>query len=678
VWCLRHWRACLHFVLAAPVLSAAEVPAEPNPDKFAAMSFEELMQVRIETVYGASKYQQKVTRAPASVTILTAEDIARFGHRTLAEVLRSIRGLYVSDDRNYAYLGTRGFLRPGDYNSRVLVLIDGHRMNDNVYDGAYFGHDGLAAVEAIERVEFVRGPSSSIYGSSAFFGIVNVVTKQGLAISGTEIAAGAGSFGEYDARLTSGGKARNGMEVALNASYYGKSGHDRLYYPEFDPGVSGDSRAASGGIARGRDGEESFGVMASAKHGDLTLSASMISRTKDVPTASFGTVFDRLLRTTDTRGFVDLKYDHSVAADLQLTARVTYDRYTYEGDYPFEYASPGEPSAIVVTKDDTVGTWVGTEWQLTRRLANRHTLVAGFEHRQSLREKQLSYEDIVPRSYLVDADGRGHNTGLYGQGEFALTSKLLLNAGVRVDYYSESFGSTTNPRIGLIYSPRERSTFKLLYGEAFRAPSAYERFYYAQPAGSDELEPETIRTSELVFEQYIGHRDRLNVSVYHYAVGQLVTQLADADDNIYFDNLARVTAQGIELELERRFEHGALARLSYALQRTEDAETERVLSNSPRHLAKLNVGMPLGRGFDAGLELQYHGAVGTLAGGRAAGFFIGNLHVSSGPLWQGSRLSAGLYNLFDARYGYPGAEDHLQDVIEQDGRTFRAELTWRF
>jgi iron complex outermembrane receptor protein len=94
--------ASLAGVLAAWVLGAVAAHAQPEPEDFASISLEELMAVRIETVYGASKYAQKVTRAPASVTIVTAEEIARFGHRTLGDILRSVRGVYVSNDRNYS------------------------------------------------------------------------------------------------------------------------------------------------------------------------------------------------------------------------------------------------------------------------------------------------------------------------------------------------------------------------------------------------------------------------------------------------------------------------------------------------------------------------------------------------------------------------------------------------
>ena len=448
VWCLRACCACVCLALSVADVCLPQADPAPSADRLGSMSFEELMQVRIETVYGASKYEQKVTRAPASVTVLTAEDISRFGHRTLAEVLRSIRGLYVSDDRNYSYLGVRGFLRPGDYNSRVLVLIDGHRMNDNLYDGAYFAREGLLAVDVIERIEFVRGPSSSIYGSSAFLGIVNVVTKRGKDLDGAELAVGAGSRGEYDGHFRYGGVLRNDVEVTLSGAYYSNDGHDTLYYPEFDPAVSSEARAAHGGVARGLDGEESLGGMASVKRGDFTLSASVLSRKKDVPTASFGTAFNSAEQTVDQRDFVDLKFERSLAADLHVSGRVSYDRYAYYGDYVYDYALPGDPPAPVLNKDRALGTWLATEWQVTRTLSDRYTLIGGVEYRHSLHQRQFNYDDVLPRTYEVNDDRSSDNAAVFGQGEFTLTSKLLLNAGIRYDYYSGSFGGTLNPRAG--------------------------------------------------------------------------------------------------------------------------------------------------------------------------------------------------------------------------------------
>jgi outer membrane receptor for ferrienterochelin and colicins len=139
---------------------------------------EDLMKIEVATVVSASKYKQKVTEAPSSVSIITSDEIKQYGYRTLADILRSLRGFFVTSDRNYNYIGARGFSRPGDYNTRFLILLDGHRLNDNIYDQAYIGTEFIIDVDLIDRVEIIRGPSSSLYGTNAFFGVINVITKE--------------------------------------------------------------------------------------------------------------------------------------------------------------------------------------------------------------------------------------------------------------------------------------------------------------------------------------------------------------------------------------------------------------------------------------------------------------------------------------------------------------------
>ena len=142
------------------------------------LKLEDLMEIEVDTVYGASKFEQKVTEAPAAVNIVTSSDIKRYGYRTLADIIRSIRGFYTTYDRDYYYLGMRGFSRPGDYNTRFLLLVDGHRINDNIYNTAFIGTEFPIDVDLIDRVEVIRGPSSSIYGTNAFMGVINVMTKK--------------------------------------------------------------------------------------------------------------------------------------------------------------------------------------------------------------------------------------------------------------------------------------------------------------------------------------------------------------------------------------------------------------------------------------------------------------------------------------------------------------------
>jgi iron complex outermembrane receptor protein len=399
------------------------------------------------------------------------------------------------------------------------------------------------------------------------------------------------------------------------------------------------------------------------------LSGSFLRRTKEVPTATYGTAFNRNEETVDGHDYLDATYERPLSEALQLHGRVAYDRYTYHGDYPYDG---------LVNKDESLGTVLSTEWQLTKQLAGGSTLVGGFEYRDNLTQRQINYDDVEPRVYAVADDRQTSNGGLYLQGEFRVAEPLVLNAGLRYDYYFEGFGGTLNPRVGAIFSATERTTFKLLYGEAFRAPSAYERFYYEPNATSQALKPENIRTYEGVLEQYLGERDRLSVSVYRYAVSDLISQVSDSAGELFFENVARVSAHGAELELERKYDNGALIRGSYAWQQTTNPDTGQQLSTSPMHLAKLNLAAPLASWGSFGVELQYQSRVRNLDGSLDRDFTIANVSFQTQALPARLQFEAGVYNLFDARYAYPDAEENSQISIVQDGRIFRVKVARRF
>src|SRR6186713_3326928 len=204
-------------VLALIVLLAPSPAAEaqqPLPE----LSLEELMRLDTGRVFGASERLQPVTEAPASVSFITAEEIARYGYRTLADILRGVRGMYVTNDRNYSFLGTRGFGRPGDYNSRILLLVNGHRVNDNIYGQAEIGAEFGLDPAMFERVEIIRGPASSLYGDSAFFAVVNVITRSPASLGGGAVAVDAGSLGTRLTRGSIGHSFANGVGVAVSGT----------------------------------------------------------------------------------------------------------------------------------------------------------------------------------------------------------------------------------------------------------------------------------------------------------------------------------------------------------------------------------------------------------------------------------------------------------------------------
>ena len=236
-------------------------------------------------VFGASERLQPVLQAPASVSFITAEEIARYGYRTLADILRGVRGMYVTNDRNYSYIGTRGFSNPGDYNSRILLLVNGHPVNDNIYGQAAIGAEFGIDPAMFERVEIIRGPSASLYGDSAFFAVVNVITRTGASLGNGTAAVETGTLGTHVARAAVGHVFANGVDVALLGTAEHSAGVGRLYFPAFDAPSTND------GLAEGLDGEGVKQLYGRLDFRGLTVTGAYGTRERFVPTASFGTLF---------------------------------------------------------------------------------------------------------------------------------------------------------------------------------------------------------------------------------------------------------------------------------------------------------------------------------------------------------------------------------------------------
>lgn len=647
-------------------LHAAE-PGHRTPEDLATMPIEELMGVEVSTVLGASRYEQRISDAPASISIITSEDIKRYGYRNMADVLHSVPGLYVTYDRNYNYLGSGGFLRQGDYNTRMLLLVDGHRMNNNIYDTATVGNEFILDLDLVDRIEVIRGPGSSLYGSNAFFGVINVITKGSSHISGLELSAEAGSFDANRQRATFGRTFGNGLEMLLSATRYHSRGQS-LYYKEYD------SPQTNSGWSDGNDRESYSSFFTNFRLAGFNVQAAYGSRTKNIPTGAWGTVFnDDGTKSTDSQGYIDVKYHKAFEGKQDLSVRVFYDYYRYDGKYLLDYPP------MTMNRDLAVGKWWGTEAFYKTRIGDSHTLVAGLEYRDNLVQRQKNYDDSPYAVYLDDNRG-SYSAGAYAQGEFVIADKVLLNIGARYDHYKD-FSGRLNPRAALIYNPMEKTTVKLIYGEAYRIPNAYELYYTdgnvtqkANPA----LDPETIRTYELVLEKYV-KEFRLSLSGFYYDVYSLISQQSDAAGLMVFTNTGRAEGKGVQFEMERKWSSGFSGRLSYSFQEVRGNQDGMEFGNFPKHLAKLNAFAPIIRNkLGAGIEVQYASAQQNLNGTRDGGYALVNATFLSERIFKRLDLSFSIYNVFDRKYSNPGSREHIQSDIGQDGRTFRLKATYRF
>lgn len=614
----------------------------------------------IPSVYGASKYEQSVLDAPSSITVVTAEEIARYGYRHLADVLGGIRGFYTRYDRTYYYAGVRGFSRPGDYNTRLLLTVDGHALNDNVYASTGIADDIPVDIDTIERIEIIRGPSSSLYGTGAFFGVINIVTKRGRDVQGAEIAAEYETPNARKARASIGGKLPDHGEALLSYARMDRKG-ERLYFAEYD------DPATNNGITEGTDYQRNETATAKLGWGGFAVHAGWTKRTKGIPTGAFSTDFnDSRNQVTDDRYYLDLRYEHDLAHG-NVSGRLFYDWYDYDGDYVYG----GVPN-----RDYGYGRWWGAELKWMQRLGV-HRVTVGSEYRNNGQEDLGNFDPTV---VYMDEHHESVAWAAYMQDEVTLAQDWLLNAGVRYDHY-ETFGGTTNPRLALIYRSSRDAAWKLLYGQAFRAPSSFE--LYAQTSTTKmnlDLQPETINTTELVYERYWSRAMRTTVTVFNYQIDNLINRELDpADDMLVFRNGPGIDAQGAEFELDRDLVGNLHGFFSYAYQHSEDADTGAHLSNSPRHLAVVKLQMPVPRtGVSASWETRYNAERQTVGGDTVSGFHVSNLVLTNSAFATALDITFGIYNVFDKAYAHPVSAEHLQSSIAQDGRSYRLKLVYGF
>lgn len=645
------------------LLGAARLPAQ-DQEELLGRSLDELLNTKISA---AAKYNQTVSEAPASVTIITAEDLRAYGFETLEDVFKSVRGFYASNDRNYTYLGARGFSRPTDYNNRILLLINGHTLNENFYGSALLGSELALDLNMLERIEIVRGPGSALYGTSALFAVVNLVTKKGQALDGLAVAATAGSYGKSRLAGQFGKEFANGVDILISALGADIKGRD-LYFPEYD------NPAENHGMAQGLDWDKYSGLFAILRYRHLTLQGDFTARRKGIPTGAYEVVFnDKAARTYDARRMFEIKLDHPFGADKNFMVRGYFDHYGYAGRYPY----------ALNYRDASDGDWVGGELQFRYDPRPNNRLTVGMEYQKHL---HAQYRAADTQTSYADGDFPFTVFSFYLQDEYQIRKNLALTLGMRWDEYSTA-GSARAPRAAVVYHPFKASTLKLLYGEAFRAPSAWEVnsedgvSYKSNPA----LAPERITTSEAVWEQRLTASWFGTVAIYEYKMRDLIDPVLDRTDGlIQFRNLGRVRASGLEIELNARPAAGPRGYASYTLQKARDPRKKAILTNSPRHLAKLGIIYPVTKLLHAALEMQYETERLTVYRTQTGSFLLTNLRLATASENKGHHLPAHLQmalavnNLFNVAYQSPGGLEHRQAGITQNGRNYQITLQCKF
>jgi iron complex outermembrane receptor protein len=626
----------------------------------------------LPVVEAASLHVQSLREAPANVTVITAEDIRIYGYRTLGEALSSVRGFYISNDYIYQYLGLRGFSLPGDYSTRFLVMLNGHYLPDNIYSSAgLFGQDFGLDMDLVERIEIIRGPSSALYGSNGVFATINIVTKSPVEHPVASVSSEFGTFGEKKLHVSSSTYLGGGANLLISASAFHSAGPS-MFFEEYD------GPETNFGIAEGVGKEQGRHAFASLVWRDWTFTTMLSDRLVYVPTGWYETVFnDPGTKNEDGQSFVEAVYSRDIGDASQLQWRVHYDKYLYWARYDSDYEGDG---VIWDNRELGLGDWIGSRLSYRFPVSRLGALTVGGEINADLRNFQQN-ADVFPEFYqyvYVNQPERAY--GLFAQQEWNLSPRWTAYFGARFDG-SRNYGHFLSPRIGFIYQRSPKTTYKFLYGRAFRNPNSYEKYYddsgnYIR--SNPLLGPEKTNTVEAVVEHKLNKQLNAVAAVYHYRLKDLIQGITDADNVLQYQNSSSTRATGAEFELAGRPLEWLEVAGSFAVQKVVDSNVALATINSPRSTAKFRFAVPL---FTHKLHLsgafRHLNARKTLSGGVVDPVWLSDLTLSTHRLHRNFDLRFGMRNMLDRRYYDPVGSEHISDRLRQRGRTGFVKLIWR-
>ncbi|MFH1050218.1 MAG: TonB-dependent receptor [bacterium] len=631
-------------------------------------SKDDLLELLNTEVSTASKYNQKISEIPASVMVITSEDITKYGYTSLADVINSVKSFFIRNDRNYLYAGTRGFERPSSYGNKILLLINGHTYNDNIYQSTNYENELGLDMSIVDRVEIVQGPGSVMYGTGAMLSVINIITKSGRQMNQTKVNFEYGNPGIITSRVSVGYELTDKLNFTLSGNY-GKSDGDNLYFPEYDDPTT------NNGFANNMDWEKHYGLMGTLNYGDFSLQAYFNSRDKSIPTAAWDMAFNHdSAISTDERAFAELKYEKELSSDINVMLRGYYDTYLYEGKYPYE----GDEGNYYYYDMDK-GTWLGLEGKIQWDLLVSNRLTFGFEYKNNTEGKIEIWYDEEPDYYKKDFPFTIGS--FYLQDNYQITENFSVTGGLRYDLYSIAENSLA-PRLAMIYNPFQKSTFKFLYGEAFRVPNLFELYYFDETTliANPNLKSERNRTHEIIWEEIFGDNIFTSFNVYHYRMfnlidEDLIVETKTGDTISQFKNLNKVLSYGVEAGITAKFLRAVSGYLYLTYQETKDEEAEKILTNSPAFLAKAGISYEIMEKLFLSYELFYETKRKANDDSFSKSFLLSNLNISYKPKTQVDfinrfELNFKISNLFDTKYSLPGGYEHLQVFIEQYGRRF--------
>lgn len=639
-------------------------------------------------VFAASRYVQTLAETPANVSVISRDDIAHFGYRTIADALHTLPGFYNSTSQ-WPAVGLRGVAVPGDFGSRVLYLINGMPIYEPTYGGFFLEYLDIAS---IDRIEVVRGSGSALYGSGAVMGIINLITRNGHDTPGKTAIAEVGNNTSYSAYGSMAGVVGPGLDGFASVSSSGSKGRN-VYLSEF------------GATSVDNDGMKNKRAFLRFANEDFWVQAAYVDGDKHDPLASYDSAFNTdMLLLRERFGALEAGVNHKLGNDARLTGRIYTLDVAERGDYPYSVDSSRFSQPYYINVTDLKSQTSGVELRYDQFVSERHHLLAGVEFKRVSGHNEIGDQPGLARVGVIaaQADPSYGQHSLFVQDEWRFDEKRSIFFGARLDAYqgfSAGVTSHVSPRIAYVQDFGGGNTGKLIFGEAYRAPTIYESLYTdLTPAGTvtlwknPQLRPEITRTLEAVWERAPTKGMNLSLSTYLIQVRNSPKQVAveifegrncpdPGSCNQYQDSQERLQVIGVEAAAKWKREDGLNAYASATLQQATEQPRSTTPASSPRYLLKGGLSYPVLYRWNASAEIQVVGASdGLLNGGgtrTASTPAYALLHAAlvHQNLNHGWRASLRINNLFDSK-SYTVASRELQPIerVPASGRMLSLQV----
>ncbi|MCS7004440.1 MAG: TonB-dependent receptor [Cytophagales bacterium] len=674
------------------------------------MSLEELLNTKITV---ASKQEETVAEAPSIVSVITSQDIAKYGGIGLKEVVERVCNVYFSSP---SYMANNMVSIRGDvvanFNTRVLVLIDGRPFRDNFNMGTNVPIYMSYPLEMIERIEIIRGPGSVLYGSSAFVGVINIITKKGE----NQTFNSNVRYGSFQGRQISaaGGVKKGDLDVQAGIQYFENKGFG------MESSTVSTTRGTTTilpfeGDSLWRDVTLSGTVRASYKNFTLNTFYGKTNQ-PNLNRNSYDLILDRI--------FGDLGYSYQLSEKQKVGINVTYNYYGalqlynyktnsiwrekhHSNDYIIELSHYWNPSEKFGLVSGAYAQLINGQGQ-----TNENFMVPGsnrvrvWDVRKDTIANPTPYVFVKPYNQIWYA--------AYSQFNFKFKSFKVVG-GLQANKI-EKIDLNVVPRISLIYN-QGGFTAKLLTSQAFRAGSATERFrdiYAPSIAGNLSLKPEIITTYEASVG-YSKERFTFFVTGYYSTVKDIVARSVPADSLLIvnidgrnesrpiFINADRKTFRGIEMEGKVQVHKRVEFQFSYAFNRsmlkTKSSATRRDTTvvgadGLPEHLAKMGISYNSPFGLIVGIFNNFYAGHTQLFNVGYRGplferpknthFATLNVAYDFNKLLKMESIKAALlniyvYNLFDSKFYAPEYSfRRVERILNRSGRAIFVGLNVRF